>query len=419
MVDRFRSSHAIAVLLITLMGGASARASSATGVVGGLAPTFVDSIAQVTAVDLSRPATAAGDYTSATVLWTRAAGNPCGAAFKVRFYRPNEQLTSLAFVAERGPFDSHPGLVTVPLDPPVALQAGDLLAIVELLPPPCGSVTLSGGAGGLKTLVFPGDPGAADVSICDDNSSLDSHFMAAIATAGGTEVRAGIVTGAGSVHGAANSNFKTGMQVINTGDADIQGRLVFHPIKQSGSPADPSLPYAIPAQQGLSLSDVVGALGATGLGSIDVIADASYPPLIVTHVFNDAGDAGTAGFTEPTVRSGDQYVLESGDVGTLVAPADLTKFRMNVGVRSLANGVSIFVRVRAAATGQTRQTLTRSYSADFFDQGSAKDFLNGADVQENDFIEITVTAGRAIFYAASVDNVTNDTSLQLATRTGF
>jgi hypothetical protein len=420
MVDRFRSSHAIAVLLVALLGTASARASSATGVVGGLAPTFVESRAQVLEVDLTRPATAVGDYSSATVLWTAGSGNPCASAFKVRFYRPNEELTTMSLVGERGPFDVQPGLVTVSLSPPVALQAGDLLAIVELLTAPCGSVTLTSGAGGLKTLVIPEDedPGAT-VSICANGASLDSLAMSAIATAGGTEVRAGIVTGAGSVHGASSSSFKTGMQLVNAGDTDIHGRLVFHPIKQSASPSDRSLPYAIPTQQGISLPDVVDALGATGLGSIDVIADASYAPLIVTHVFNDAGAAGTAGFTEPTVRSGDQYVLESGDVGTLVAPADLTKFRMNIGVRSLSNGASLFIGLRDSTNGHTRQLVTRNYSADFFDQLPAKDFLNGTDVGPNDLIEISVESGRAIVYGASVDNVTNDTSLQLATRTGF
>ena len=419
MVNLSRSSRRIAVLLVVLAFAPWVRATSATGVVGGLGSIFIDARAQVLEVDLTRPATAAGDYSSATVLWSIAAGNPCASAFKVRFYRPNEGLTSLSLIAERGPFDVQAGLVTVPLSPPVSLLAGDLLGIVELLPPPCGSVTLTGGGGGLKTLLIAEnlDPGDT-LPICTENASIESLAMSAVATAGGTEVRAGIVTGAGSVHGAANSNFKTGMQLVNPGLADIQGRLAFHPIGHSASPADPSLPYAVHAQQSISFPDVVDALGATGLGSIDVIADKSYSPLVVTHVFNDAGAAGTAGFTEPAVRAGDQYVIEPGEIGTLVAPADLTKYRMNIGVRSLAQGASLFIRMRDA-TGQTRQTLSRSYSPDFFDQRTAKDFLNGIDVTPNALIEIGVTAGRAIVYAVSVDNTTNDTSLQLGTRTGF
>ncbi len=139
----------------------------------------------------------------------------------------------------------------------------------------------------------------------------------------------------------------------------------------------------------------------------------------MTHVFNDAGAAGTAGFSEPTVRSGDVYVLETLDTAFLFAPGDLTQYRMNVGVRTLSEGASLAVQVLDAATGAVKTTRSIDYPADFFDQKTISDFLGGFAVSANDSIQIQVTDGRAIVYAVSVDNVTNDTSLQLGTRTHF
>lgn len=420
MFDSFRKLKAIAVLLILLGGATRARATVATGTVGGLGSEWVRSIATVTLIDTARPATAAGNYDKATVLWAGGGGGPCSAAFKIRFYRPTYPGSpTLSLVAERGPFDAHQGFVTVALSPAVPLLPGDLIAVRELLVASCGSLALVTSGAGTKTVAFLLDNPNHSVTLCDGSPIFISEAMDAIATAGGTEVRSGIVTGAGSAHGAAGSNFRTAIQIVNPGTNAIGGRLVFHPIGHEGSASDPSIPYSVDGRRTASIADIVAAIGVSGLGSIDVIADASYPPLIVTRVFNDAGAAGTAGFTEPTVRPGDQFVIEEDEDASLVAPADPTASRMNIGVRSLAEGASISVALVDAVTGAFKKFFSKTYGPDFFDQRTARDFLGGTDVSPNDVVKIFVTSGRAIVYSVSVDNITNDTSLQLGTRTGF
>jgi hypothetical protein len=352
MVDSFRPSKTTAFLLVLLAAAPLVR-HSATGVVGGLGSAWIHYLNGVTLIDFSRPATAAGSYDSATVYWVAGTRRSLRRRFQVevlpaesrRIDRPHARGHARAV-------RRNPGLVTVTLHPPVSLLKGDLLALTELLDASCGAVALNVSGTGTRTVGFFGDDPGATISTCGHEAFFIPEALGAIATAGGTEVRSGIVTGVGSVHGASNSSFKTGTQIFNPGSAPISGRLVFHPIGQPGSSSDPSLPYSIPSFQATSIADLVGAIGTTGLGSIDVIANASYAPLIATHVFNDAGDAGTAGFTEPPF-GGDQYVLEANEGAFLFARGS-REYRMNVGVRSLAENCLVNIVLTNSTGGFKR-----------------------------------------------------------------
>ena len=401
------------VILCALMAAPFARAAT----VGSLGSAYETAFGQDTLIDLVHPATSAGSFTNATVFWVSGAGNPCSAAFTLKFYRPDQSLTHLTFLDERGPFDAHDGLIDVTFSPPVALEAGDLIAVTELAPDTCGDVAIITAGPGEHTFAFFGDSGTSSISLCDTEGTFVPQTIGLIARTNGTEVRAGIVTGAGSVHGAAGLTAKTSMQLVNTGNASIQGRLVFHPIGHSASPADPSIPYALPAFGVTAFSDVVDALGAAGLGSIDVIADSSYVPLVLTRVFNDGGAAGTAGFTEPLVRPGDQYVLDPLHTAYLVVPSDLTKYRMNVGLRTLSEGADIVIGL--VRGGHTLTSVEVNYPPDEFDQKAAQDFLPGFALQPNDVIAIQVAGGKAIVFGVTVDNTTNDGSFQLGNKLGF
>lgn len=93
-----------------------------------------------------------GSVTSATFGWSN---SPCPAAVKIKFFRPFSRGTptlGFTFLTERGPFDVTEPLAgdtfngapratqTVALDPPVPLQAGDIIAVANLTD--CGGPTL-------------------------------------------------------------------------------------------------------------------------------------------------------------------------------------------------------------------------------------------------------------------------------------
>ena len=237
------------------------------------------------------------------------------------------------------------------------------------------------------------------------------------ASAVGIEVVTRVVPVVGSTRGNFGSFFRTELQFRNGGGSDLTGHLVFHPNGRSAQPGDPSLPFTLPSDQTMSWSDVVGTMGVTGLGTLDVmLPPASSSPVVITRVYNDAGAAGTSGFTEdavdPSQRGSGSPVVTGGNTGILVVPADLTKYRFNVGIRTLSSGVGFTMWIRRA-DGTTAHGELRSYDPNFFEQVSADDFA-GVPLQPDDSIEIVVERGSAILYGATTDNTTNDPSFQYA-----
>ncbi len=419
MIRQFRVR---AIVLAAAISGFLALAAPGTGAtvatVGGLGSVVDFSATSSTFIDLVRSATATGTYSSATIFWG-GASNACSGSgsFMLKFYR-KDGTTNLNFIDERGPFSAPGGFVNVTLSPPVSLNAGDLVGITVLGSDNCGAVQMITG-GAEQTLRFDGDSGTESISLCDQQDShLISETIAVLVRATGTLNRAGIVLGVGSVQGAAGSNFKTSMQLVNPGNQTIDCQLVFHPASRPASANDPVRGIEIGPGEDSGFSDIVAAIGGSGLGSIDVLASSSYAPLVVTRIFNDGGAAGTAGFSEPMVRPGDEFIIESGKSAVLVAPNDLGESRMNIAVRALSEGATLTFNL-IDSNGTFIKSSTKTYGADEFDLDSTSVIFPGIGIGINDTIVAQVTAGRAIIGGVTVDNKTNDTSLQLATRTHF
>jgi len=413
-----RQSRATAILATAIFGFLSlARASAGAPVptVGGLGSAVAYSATSSTFIDLVRSASATATYSSATVYW--GGGSSCSGSFMLKFYR-KDGSTNLNFIDERGPFSAPGGLADVTLSPPVALNAGDLVGITELGGDNCGAVQMILG-GAEQTLQFDGDSGTASISLCDQQDShLIPETIAVLVRGTGALNRAGIVLGVGSVQGAAGSNFKTSMQLVNPGSQTIDCDLVFHPAGRAASANDPVKGVEIGPGQDIGYPDIVATIGGSGLGSIDVLASSSYAPLVVTRIFNDGGAAGTAGFSEPMVRPGDEFIIESPRTAFLVAPSNFAKTRMNIAVRALSDGATLVFNV-INSNGEFAGSATKTYQPDEFDLDSTTTLLPGVPIGNDFTIRVQVTAGKAIVGGVSVDNTTNDTSLQLATRTHF
>ena len=127
-------------------------------------------------------------------------------------------------------------------------------------------------------------------------------------------------------------------------------------------------------------------------------------------VFNDAGANGTSGLSEEAVKPED--ALQAGDSGALIAPADFAKFRLNLGIRTLAQGVSLTVTVRDK-DGIVVKTVDKSYGATFFTQPGSSALLDGYTLTGGETLTFTINSGSAIIYGSTTDNITNDPSLQL------
>jgi hypothetical protein len=374
-------------------------------------PNFGFTQSPVTLIDLSNAANASGNLTNASFTWS---ATPCPAAAKIKFFRPTP-AGGFSFLAERGPYNVTSLTSFVILSPPVAVEAGDLIGITRLTP--CGT-PVGQTPGATQGLIgFASDVTfsvTASQGSLFPNATLSAQATGTVTQPPPSDEPAAIVPVVGSTPGAlGQAFFRTSVQLYNPSNARMMGGLVYHPAGSSATSTDPFLTYVLEPGETRSIADLLPAMGLTGLGSLDVVAYAGGTPVLVIRVFNDAGAAGTSGFTEEAVTPAE--ALAAGERGFLIAPPDSALYRFNVGVRTLGSGATLAITARNPAGNVTR-TLTRTYPPTYFEQRDSASFLNGAPVAANESITIQVVSGSAIVYGATVDNHTNDPSLQLAKR---
>ncbi|HET7451629.1 MAG TPA: hypothetical protein VFL12_02725, partial [Thermoanaerobaculia bacterium] len=336
-----------------------------------------------------------GDGVLDTVVfgWSQAAA--CSAV-KIKVFRPGGD--HLDFVGERGPIavtwnvTGATSLTRAPLSPTIAVHRGDWLGIVGVNSG-CGN-PIGQSPGPTGTVSYAGDV-QSTVSF-SSALGIDGNLALALYASGNgqAEVFSGILAGIGSLAGAHGANFKTGLQATNAFFSTIIGRLVFHALGQPAGPNDPSFSFSLDPGQVGSADDIVAAVGLTGLWSADLYMSAGdQPPVVVARIFDDAGAAGTTGFTESLV---DPTKVEGGTgvsvTGVLLTPPDLAKYRMNIGIRTIGGPVGVTVRVKDDK-GNVLNTSDQVYGADTFFQLSAKDFCGGFDIGPNQSLVITFSNG--------------------------
>ena len=210
-----------------------------------------------------------------------------------------------------------------------------------------------------------------------------------------------VVPVVGSTAGQSGANFKTELQMTNATDNVIEGWLVLQPTVTARR-------YELARGATLSFADVVAEMGVTGLASLDILVDRGGLPTVVARAFDDQ-PGGTTGVTVPAVKA--TQVLARNDAGALIVPRDLGRYRFNIGVRALENGATIALAVRTPA-GAERHYAEVVLPANQFVQNPA-DVVTGTTLLANESIEVVISAGSAIVYATTVDNRTNDSSMQL------
>jgi hypothetical protein len=220
----------------------------------------------------------------------------------------------------------------------------------------------------------------------------------------------GILVAVGSLPGGFGSFFRTGLQIHNPQSTPISGKLVFHQAGTSGSDSDSSLAYTLNGGQTIDYSDLLPVMGKSGLGSMDLIVISGAAPIMIARIYNDAGAAGTTGMAIDQIAP--SSALAPGDTGIILGPSDPSKFRLNIGVRTLGSGATMQVIVRDR-NGVQRNSVTKSYGANYFEQVAVSIFT-GIDLLGSDSIAITVNSGSALVYGAATDNTTQDPTLQYA-----
>lgn len=239
-----------------------------------------------------------------------------------------------------------------------------------------------------------------------------------------------VIPVAGSVRGASNSTFRTRLSLANRWNAPfgeagtpLTGRVVFHRSGTSASASDPSLSYSILPNASIVYDDIMDALHADGIGSIDILPDAGESgfyaaPAVRAQLVSLNPGGGAFGADIPAVTMTGPYygALWSGTFLPRIQILETANKRQSLGVRTLSDTVRLTARL-VAPDGTEKATRTRSYPAEYHEQGPLRDWF-GDLVAAGDAIVLEATRdsgaglpGGAIVYLAETDNTTNDVTL--------
>ena len=373
----------------------------------------------LTYIDFTRPVTMDGTVTEVTFRWHSNA--PCSEQIKFRFFRPGAggPLGALELVGTAGPFTSaNPAAPGVFPDnnvirlsfPAIAVKRGDVLAVTQMKPG-CGGVGVV--TGRPDDILYETSADFNGGALSASNTIARTGFRLNAAAHTGAFRHVGVIPAAGSAAGAFGSFFRTEVTITNPSPFGMGVRLVYHPAGRSAEASDPARNTLLVGNESRTFTDFVATMGQTGLGSFDVLTT-GFTPVITTRIYNDAGTAGTSGFTEEVVTP--YEAIRSGAYADFTIPADLTNYRVNVGIRTLGESTTFLVTVYDVTGALVGNTTQRTVPADYFEQIPLSTFLAGVTPPAGGLARIHVTnGGSAVFYTATNDNRTNDGSLKMLT----
>jgi hypothetical protein len=357
-----------------------------------------------TVIDLSSGATSSGSIGAVAVRGAQT----CTGAFKVKFFhQPSSGVYQM--YAERGPFDVVFPINVVQMTPAVSVTAGDLIGLT--ITSDCASAV-----GQIPLLFknaasFAGDvTGTTSISAA---AGVIPNFALAVfgAPSSNTDIRTQTVVAAGAAQGAFGASFKTDLFLSNARTFRSSGRLVYHREETSGTGNDPAFPFTVDPHQSLVYPNFVSdKLAITGKGSIDVYTRMGFEaPTVTARVYDDSS-AGTKGFTLDALTERD--ALQPSESATLAVPNDASKYRINLGVRTLDGETRVEYDLYDSV-GTLRSSTTKTYAANFFQQVDFNS-LFGVSFQPGDTIQVVQQGGRSFVYASVIDNTSNDPSAQIA-----
>lgn len=214
-----------------------------------------------------------------------------------------------------------------------------------------------------------------------------------------------VVPVAGSAPGANGARFKTILRMTGVGSGTIyfrrQGTF-------AGNTSDLSLHYNLPATfqtpGTITLDDVVGQMGVSGIGSLDIVPDIDAAgnfraPFVDARVYNDAA-LGRFGSTVPVLAGPDLF----NGVLQFTATSEPARARTNVGLRTFSAPVTADIAITTPA-GTTH--VSRKFDPSTFQQTSLNDFAQ-QNVAPGSVIAVTFTGGPVAAYFTETDNGTND-----------
>jgi Ig-like domain CHU_C associated len=207
--------------------------------------------------------------------------------------------------------------------------------------------------------------------------------------------------------GLNQSQWRSDIGLLNTGGTAAEAQLKFF---GGGAVATTTVP--VPAETQSILADVVGQLGASGQGALEVISD--QPLKVTARVYNQVAPSatcyptGTQGQDYPAVADSDG--LATGQSAYLAGLTENGSYRSNIGLVDTGTGDAAVLVELFDGAGDKLTDYTVSLSAGQWVQETEpfKNKAGQADVARG-YARITVQSGSGVFaFASVVDDLTND-----------
>ncbi|MFN2441825.1 MAG: hypothetical protein ABR517_03985 [Thermoanaerobaculia bacterium] len=219
-----------------------------------------------------------------------------------------------------------------------------------------------------------------------------------------TRSRTTLIPIAGSTKGAHGSAFRTSAQLSNPGDAEISGHILFHPAGISAGENDPSYAYRLAPYESQTLPDVLASIGVSGVGSLEIVPDEGPAPASAFRIEN-----GGSSVVVPPVEPAS--VMETGELSAVKMPSDMNRFRVNVGIRTLDTGATIWICIHEP-DGTYLRGATHLFPPNTLSQVPVSELLGG-EVQPDQMIMFTINGGSAVVYTSTLENNGSGSTLQI------
>ncbi|MGD1149422.1 MAG: choice-of-anchor tandem repeat GloVer-containing protein [Thermoanaerobaculaceae bacterium] len=207
--------------------------------------------------------------------------------------------------------------------------------------------------------------------------------------------------------GANQSQWRSDLGLLNTGAATANVKLTFH-----GYTGTVSTTISVATGAQSILTDVVGQVGGSGSGAIEVLSD--QPLSVTARSYNLVSSTascypgGTQGQDYPALVA--DSGLSAGQSAYLAGLTENAAYRCNVGLIDIGdNGATVLVEL-FDGTGAKLSDYTVSLGVGQWAQ-EIQPFNSkaGQTAMDRGYAKITVTSGSGVFgFASVIDNLTND-----------
>jgi len=207
--------------------------------------------------------------------------------------------------------------------------------------------------------------------------------------------------------GANGTQWRSDLALLNAGDvaATVQGQL-----HASGGLAAGTV--VIPPGGQVAVTDVVGALGASGSGALEILSDT---PVLVASRTYDQGGSGTVGQEYASYATADG--LSAGQSAWLPQLAQNAAYRSNIALTNTGSETAVVWVVLFDGFGVPLAAYNVALAPGEWKQQNRPFFgYAGQTALDNGYAQVAVTVGTGVVATASViDNVTGDATTVAAT----